>query len=169
MSVSVPIVTLLVAMTTASANHNSHQNFGEVRSDLANNTAPFNLYKLQDRNMATDEILRQQQLLSGSEMMDWSRQLFGQKTTDKCPPGAQGLQCQRQSALRGADECADGGMCVMCRQCHLLTPISWPVCCKNHFHCCRTIARACQRCDIPELWSFCSRTFGRCVYQPQRK
>jgi len=54
----------------------------------------------------------------------------------------------------------------MCRRCDLLTPVSWPICCKNHFLCCRPIARACQSCNVTSLVPFCQDKFGRCNSDP---
>ncbi|XP_043235860.1 uncharacterized protein LOC122388659 [Amphibalanus amphitrite] len=117
---------------------------------------------MEDRNIASDWILRE--LLPpelDAEDLELELQLQEENIADACPPGPKGLLCRRRFALRGADECA-GGRCVMCRRCDLLTPVSWPICCKNHFLCCRPIARACQSCNVTELVSFCQDKFGRC-------
>jgi len=96
---------------------------------------------------------------------DMERRLEDANIADACPPGPKGLLCRRRFALRGADECS-GGRCVMCRRCDLLTPVSWPICCKNHFLCCRPIARACQSCNVTSLVPFCQDKFGRCNSDP---
>ncbi|XP_076033516.1 uncharacterized protein LOC143020715 [Oratosquilla oratoria] len=87
-----------------------------------------------------------------------------------CPRGLEGVTCRRQLA-RTARMCRNNETleqtepsetCFKCRRCSTLDPNEWPSCCRNHFLCCRSLASACQRCDIDSLQGFCTAAFKRC-------
>lgn len=80
-----------------------------------------------------------------------------------CPRGQRGLSCRQELALN-ALTCTDG-QCQRCRQgcsSRSISPSEWPICCRDHFLCCRQLASACQQCDSPQLVPFCTAAFKRC-------
>ncbi|XP_066981351.1 uncharacterized protein [Macrobrachium rosenbergii] len=78
-----------------------------------------------------------------------------------CPRGQRGFSCRQQLAL-DALTCTSG-QCLRCRQgCDSLSPSEWPICCRDHFLCCREVASSCQQCNTPQLVPFCTAAFKRC-------
>ncbi|XP_042886967.1 uncharacterized protein LOC122262846 [Penaeus japonicus] len=78
-----------------------------------------------------------------------------------CPRGERGAVC-RQELASSTFNCTSES-CMQCRsECNSMEPSLWPLCCRDHFLCCRPLASACQQCDTPELVSFCGAAFKRC-------
>ncbi|XP_037796180.1 uncharacterized protein LOC119591503 [Penaeus monodon] len=78
-----------------------------------------------------------------------------------CPRGESGAVCRQELASSTFNCTTDS--CMQCRdECSTMEPSLWPVCCRDHFLCCRPLASACQQCDTPELFPFCGAAFKRC-------
>ncbi|XP_047500055.1 uncharacterized protein LOC125046372 [Penaeus chinensis] len=78
-----------------------------------------------------------------------------------CPRGESGAVCRQELASSTFNCTTDA--CMQCRdECSSMEPSLWPLCCRDHFLCCRPLASACQQCDTPELFPFCGATFKRC-------
>ncbi|XP_018019761.1 flocculation protein FLO11 [Hyalella azteca] len=92
-----------------------------------------------------------------NEVFDVRDNLVGQSI---CARGVNGDACRKHLATT-AMSCTSG-FCHECQQCGNMSPDLWPKCCREHYLCCRPLARACQACDQPALQPFCGAAFGRC-------
>ncbi|RXG73485.1 hypothetical protein Avbf_02736 [Armadillidium vulgare] len=77
-----------------------------------------------------------------------------------CARGNLGHECRMN--LKNAALSCTSGKCHQCQQCGSVPVNDWITCCRDHFLCCRPLARSCQRCDQPLLTSFCNVAFGKC-------
>ncbi|KAB7506671.1 hypothetical protein Anas_08803, partial [Armadillidium nasatum] len=77
-----------------------------------------------------------------------------------CARGILGHECRMN--LKNAALSCTSGKCHQCQQCGSVPVNDWITCCRDHFLCCRPLARSCQRCDQPLLTSFCNVAFGKC-------
>ncbi|KAG7172118.1 uncharacterized protein LOC121862460 [Homarus americanus] len=78
-----------------------------------------------------------------------------------CPRGTRGVAC-REELAQSALTCTSD-TCEQCRQgCSNISSSMWPTCCRDHFHCCRQLASACQQCNNPQLIPFCTTAFKKC-------
>ncbi|KAF2352601.1 hypothetical protein FHG87_016641 [Trinorchestia longiramus] len=93
-----------------------------------------------------------------NEVVDPRDNLIGHSI---CARGSIGDACRKHLA-NTAMSCTSG-FCHECQQCGNMSPDLWPKCCREHFLCCRPLARACQGCDQPALKPFCSVAFGRAL------
>lgn len=104
-----------------------------------------------------DPITRPPSTTEANVVVDVRDNLVGQSV---CARGVIGDACRKHLATT-AMSCTSG-FCQECQQCGTMSPDLWPRCCRDHFLCCRPLARACQSCDHPILTPFCGAAFGRC-------